>query len=62
MLRPRPSAMTREDVAEVVREALREELALLAEKVERLATPQAGNGTASPVEEVRARLRRRRGL
>lgn len=59
---PRPPAASRADVAKVVHEALREELALLAEKIEQLATPQAQNGPASPVEEVRAQFRRRRGL
>ena len=57
-LNPRPPALTRADIAEV----LREELAPLAEMVERLATPRAEGGAASPVEAVRARLRRRRGL
>ena len=61
-LHPRPPTVSRADVAEVVRGLLREELAPLAEKVERLAVARAGNGAASPVEEVRSRLRRRRGL
>ena len=62
---PKPPAATRAEVAEVVREALSEQLAPLAErlaafeeKVSRPTRPEPP--AASPVEAVRTRLRRRR--
>ena len=64
---PRPPAATRAEMAEVVREALSEQLAplterlaALEEKVSRPTRPEPP--AASPVEAVRTRLRLRRGF
>ena len=64
---PKPPAATRAEVAEVVREALREQLAPLAERLaaveEQVSRPTRPEPpAASPVAAVRTRLRLRRGF
>ncbi len=69
-LNPKPQAVNREDIGELVRQVLREELAAVAEElrkdiaemVDRSPGPRVEDSAVSPVEKVRARLRRRRGL